>query len=86
MYALYFAVNVRSVSPIIVKPSAMGVLVYDGTIKILLPVQMFVLGPFLILSIPDHHAKLVANSDGGSGVPTTASQGHMHSTTTDDSM
>jgi hypothetical protein len=64
----------------------MGVLVYDDTFEILLPVQMFVLGSFLILSILNHHAKLMANSDGGSDVSTTASHEHMRSTLTDDSM
>ncbi|KAG2364206.1 hypothetical protein BDR07DRAFT_1608350 [Suillus spraguei] len=34
-----------------------------GSIQILLGVQMFVLGPRLILSVREYHAKLVANSD-----------------------
>jgi hypothetical protein len=30
--------------------------------------QMFVLGPRLILSLREYHAKLVARSDGGTGM------------------
>jgi len=37
-------------------------------------VQMFVLGPRLILSIRDHQAKLVTNSDEGTAMTTIAFQ------------
>jgi len=37
-------------------------------------VQMFVLGPRLILSIRDYQAKLVANSDEGTAMTTIAFQ------------
>ncbi|KAG1789540.1 uncharacterized protein HD556DRAFT_1493076 [Suillus plorans] len=37
--------------------------VLDGSLQILLVVQMFVLGPRLILGVREYHAKLVAGSD-----------------------
>jgi len=37
-------------------------------------VQMFVLGPRLVLSIRDYHAKLVTNSDEGTAMTTIAFQ------------
>ncbi|KAG1837783.1 hypothetical protein DFJ58DRAFT_846320 [Suillus subalutaceus] len=40
-----------------------GVQILNGAFQILLAMQMFVLGPRLILSVREYHAKLVANSD-----------------------
>jgi hypothetical protein len=42
-----------------------GAEVYNGVLEILLLVQMFVLGPRLILGVREHDAKLAANSDSG---------------------
>ncbi|KAG2076241.1 hypothetical protein BDR04DRAFT_1228141 [Suillus decipiens] len=52
-----------SMSPEISKSTPVGVQVFFGILDILLPLQMFVLGPRLILSIRQYHAELVANSD-----------------------
>jgi hypothetical protein len=40
----------------------MGVEILNGAAQILLAVQIFLLGPRLILSVREYHAKLVANS------------------------
>jgi hypothetical protein len=37
--------------------------ILEGAFEIFLVVQMFVLGPRLILSVRENHAKIVANSD-----------------------
>ncbi|OAX37957.1 hypothetical protein K503DRAFT_866507 [Rhizopogon vinicolor AM-OR11-026] len=45
-----------------------------GVLKIALAVQMFVLGPRLILSLREFNAELVVNSDAGTGLTTMAFQ------------
>lgn len=42
-----------------------GAQIYYGVILFIYPVQMFVLGPHLILSIREYHAELVDNSEAG---------------------
>lgn len=42
-----------------------GTQMYFGVLQIIQPIQMFVLGPRLIMSVRDYHAKLVARSDEG---------------------
>ncbi|KAG1764292.1 hypothetical protein EV702DRAFT_110010 [Suillus placidus] len=44
-------------------------------------VQLFVLGPRLILSIREYHAKLVANSDTATAMTSIAFQEHVHVST-----
>jgi hypothetical protein len=39
--------------------------VYGGVLEIIQVVQMFVLGPRLILGVREYHAELVAHSDEG---------------------
>jgi hypothetical protein len=43
--------------------------------------QIFILGPRLILSIREYHAKLVANSEAGTGITTIAFQDPTHVST-----
>jgi hypothetical protein len=43
----------------------MGSAIYTGVFSIAQMLQMFVLGPRLILSVREHHAKVVARADGG---------------------
>lgn len=65
-FAFFAAVScfiLGSMSPEISKSTPVGVQVFFGILDILLPLQMFVLGPRLILSIRQYHAELVANSD-----------------------
>ncbi|OAX35392.1 hypothetical protein K503DRAFT_773529 [Rhizopogon vinicolor AM-OR11-026] len=48
--------------------------IFGGFVQIAFFLQMFVLGPHLILSIRQHHAKLVANTDTGFGMTTIPSR------------
>ncbi|KAG2097055.1 uncharacterized protein F5147DRAFT_374261 [Suillus discolor] len=48
--------------------SSVGSVVYNGILSISQMLQTFVLGPRLILSIREYHAKLVARADGGTGI------------------
>jgi len=41
----------------------------DTVLQIVSFVQMFVLGPRLILSIREYHARLVTNSESATGMP-----------------
>ncbi|KAG2360564.1 hypothetical protein BDR07DRAFT_1377837 [Suillus spraguei] len=50
-------------SPEVLTSTSIIAQILEGAIQILLGVQMFVLGPRLILSVREYHAKLVANSD-----------------------
>ncbi|KAG1733642.1 uncharacterized protein EDB91DRAFT_1084367 [Suillus paluster] len=58
-----------------------GTLIYTELLEIASIVQMFVLGPRLILSIREYHAKLVASSDAETGISTIAFQERMHVST-----
>ncbi|KAG2042029.1 hypothetical protein BDR03DRAFT_620144 [Suillus americanus] len=53
---------------------SMGAQIYNGIIMFVLPVQQFVLGPRLILSVREYYAQLVDNSDAGTGITTIAFQ------------
>ena len=47
----------------------MGVQIYSGVAEMAASVQMFVLGPRLILGVREYHAELVAlNPDAGTGM------------------
>jgi hypothetical protein len=48
----------------------MGVSFYYGIGEVAQAVQMFVLGPRLILSLREYHAQLVASSDEGTCITT----------------
>jgi len=56
---------------------------YTGVLVIALVVQTFVLGPRLILGVREYHAKLVANSDDGTGMASIVFQERIHITTGD---
>jgi hypothetical protein len=58
-----------------------GVQIYDGVLQIVSLVQMFLLGPRLMLSIREYHAKLVATSESASGMSTIIFQDQVHGTT-----
>ncbi|KAG0693998.1 hypothetical protein DFH29DRAFT_363452 [Suillus ampliporus] len=59
--------------------SSVGGGVYYGILDIVTVLQMFVLGPRLILSVREYHAKLVTDSDEGTGMTSIAFQegGHV---------
>lgn len=65
-------------SPQLSNSSSMGSQIYGGALEIFQLVQMFVLGPRLILSIRVYHDKLVADSDAGISMTTMDFQEHVH--------
>ncbi|KAG2748213.1 hypothetical protein P692DRAFT_201790347 [Suillus brevipes Sb2] len=74
-HAFYFGafivvacLNLGSLSPYVTYSSTLGSFVYGVVLAIAQMLQMFVLGPRLILSLREYHAKLVARSDGGTGM------------------
>jgi hypothetical protein len=56
----------------------MGTLILNGVSEIPLGVQMFVLGPRLILSVRKYNAKIVAHSDAATVMTSIAFQEHVH--------
>jgi hypothetical protein len=52
-----------------------------GILEIAGVVQMFVLGPRLILGVREYHAKLVADSDEGTAMTSIAFQDRVHIST-----
>jgi hypothetical protein len=59
----------------------LGAAFFSDIIPIAQTVQMFVLGPRLILSIREYHAKLVTNSDEGIAMTTIAFQERLQVST-----
>jgi hypothetical protein len=55
--------------------------IYLGLAQIFMVVQLFVLGPRLILGVREHHAKLVANSDTATDMTSLAFQERVHVST-----
>ncbi|KAG1729362.1 hypothetical protein EDD22DRAFT_409083 [Suillus occidentalis] len=69
-HVLYFAsfagvscLQLISLSPSIWNSNSIGATIVEAAHNVLTAVQIFVLGPRLILSVREHHAKLVAGSD-----------------------
>jgi hypothetical protein len=56
-------------------------MIYEGIIQVIMNVQMFVLGPRLILSVREYHAKIVANSDAGHDMASIVFQEHIQIST-----
>jgi hypothetical protein len=56
-------------------------MIVDGILNVLSVVQMFVLGPRLILSVREYHAKLVAGSDADIELNSIVFQEHVHIST-----
>jgi hypothetical protein len=56
-------------------------MVLGGTVNVLVVVQMFVLGPRLILSVREYHAKLIADSDTETSMNSIVFQEHVHIST-----
>jgi len=54
---------------------------YAGVLQIIQVVQMFVLGPRLILGVREYHARLVAHSDEGIGMASIVFQERIQITT-----
>ncbi|KAG2033298.1 hypothetical protein BDR03DRAFT_696514 [Suillus americanus] len=84
-HVLYFAsfvcvscLQLSRDSPGLVNPDSMGVQILYGALQILSLVQMFVLGPRLILSVREYHAKLVATSDAETSMNSIVFQERVH--------
>jgi hypothetical protein len=56
----------------------MGVEILYGGLQVLLVVQMFVLGPRLILSVREYYAKLMAESDAETSMTSIVFQERVH--------
>ncbi|KAG2109958.1 uncharacterized protein F5147DRAFT_772803 [Suillus discolor] len=87
-HVLYFAsflgvscLQLADLSPEISNSSSIGTLIIEGALQILSYVQMFVLGPRLILSVREYHAKLVACSDAETSMNSIVFQEHVHVST-----
>ncbi|KAG2342698.1 hypothetical protein BDR05DRAFT_1000688 [Suillus weaverae] len=67
LYFLAFAAvscfDLGLLSPNIINSISVGDDIYGGVLQIAQVLQMFVLGPRLILSVREYHAKLLASSD-----------------------
>ncbi|KAG2341288.1 hypothetical protein BDR05DRAFT_965833 [Suillus weaverae] len=87
-HVLYFAsvvcvscFELGYLSPQLSSSVSMGTLTLNGAFQIFLGVQMFVLGPRLILSVREYHAKLVAGSDAETSTNSIVFQEHVHVST-----
>lgn len=88
-HVLYFASSVAAtcleigyVSPAIsMYPTSLGTQIYAGFLKIFTVVQLFVLGPRLILSLREYNAKLVDDSDATTYMSSIAFQEHVYIST-----
>jgi hypothetical protein len=58
-----------------------GADVYFASLQIASVVQMFVLGPRLILGVREYHAKLVANSDADASLSSIVFEERVHIST-----
>ncbi|KAG1767929.1 hypothetical protein EDD22DRAFT_270096 [Suillus occidentalis] len=87
-HVLYFAsfagvscLQLIGISPAFLNLSSTGVEMLNGILQVLIFVQMFVLGPRLILSVREYHAKLVASSDADTSMNSIVFQEHVHIST-----
>lgn len=72
--------NFGSFAPTIADSDSMGVIIYSG-ISVIIAMVMFVLGPRLILDVRELHAKLVDDSDAGTGMISIVFLEHVHVST-----
>ncbi|KAG2103740.1 uncharacterized protein F5147DRAFT_838461 [Suillus discolor] len=87
-HVLYFAsfvgvsfLQLALLFPEIANSSSIGFSTLGGILQILSVVQRFVLGPRLILSVREYHAKLVARSDTETSMNSILFQEHVHVST-----
>ncbi|KAG2060864.1 hypothetical protein BDR06DRAFT_1016832 [Suillus hirtellus] len=71
-----FSIGLAGFSPKLYNSSSVGAEVYDGVLQILLLVQMFVLGPRLILGVRERDTQLAVNTDAGPSFTTIIFQEH----------
>ncbi|KAG2109676.1 uncharacterized protein F5147DRAFT_772963 [Suillus discolor] len=84
-HVLYFAsfagvscLQLVKISPDVTNSNSVAVEILNGAMSILFSVQMFVLGPRLILSVRQYHAKLVAESDAETSMNSIVFQERVH--------
>lgn len=80
-YAAVACLNLGSLSPTIGDSFSLGVDIYNGILQISQAVQMFILGPRLILGVREYHAKVMANPGEGTDMDTIAFQELTHKST-----
>ncbi|KAG1805739.1 hypothetical protein EV424DRAFT_1350989 [Suillus variegatus] len=84
-HVLYFAsvscFQLATFSPALLNSNSIGVQILYDTLEILLVVQMFVLGPRLILSVQEYNAKLVEYSDAETSMNLIVFQERVHVST-----
>ncbi|KAG2048455.1 hypothetical protein BDR06DRAFT_1013021 [Suillus hirtellus] len=82
-FVIVSCLNLVTLAPVISMsdPWSLQIQMYNSFIGIFLLVQLFVLGPRLILSIREYHAKLVADSDAATGMSSIAFQERVHVST-----
>lgn len=80
IYFVFFvavsSIGLGAFSPKLYNSSSAGAEVYTGVLQILLLVQMFVLGPRLILGVREHDAQLAVITDAGPSFTTIIFQEH----------
>ncbi|KAG1810010.1 uncharacterized protein HD556DRAFT_1452872 [Suillus plorans] len=84
-HVLYFAsfagvscLQLVNLSPEVQSSNSAAAEILDGVMEILWSVQMFVVGPRLILSVRQYHAKLVAGSDAETSMNSIVFQERVH--------
>ncbi|KIK37910.1 hypothetical protein CY34DRAFT_809885 [Suillus luteus UH-Slu-Lm8-n1] len=87
-HVLYFAsfvgvscLQLIKLSPSLLNSISTGVIILDGVNNVLAFVQMIVLGPRLILSVREYHAKLLAGSNPDTSMNSIVFQEHVHIST-----
>ncbi|KAG2101554.1 uncharacterized protein F5147DRAFT_776556 [Suillus discolor] len=80
MYVSCFQFSVLS-PEILNSDSSIAIQILSGALPILLVVQMFVLGPRLILSVREYHAKLTVDSDAETSMNSIVFQERVHIST-----
>ncbi|KAG1759220.1 hypothetical protein EDD22DRAFT_956127 [Suillus occidentalis] len=87
-HVLYFAsfagvscFQLINISPALSNSNPAAVLIFGSIRFVLVVVQMFVLGPRLILSVREYHAKLIADSDAEISMNSIVFQEHVHIST-----
>ncbi|KAG2744734.1 hypothetical protein P692DRAFT_201869084 [Suillus brevipes Sb2] len=84
-HALYFGsftavscLQLAYLSPSLLDSNSAGTVIFSNILQILSNVQLFVLGPRLILSVREYHTNLVTDSDAATGMTSIAFQERVH--------
>lgn len=80
-YAAASFITLGILSPVVKDSSSAGVAIYFGVFNTIQLMQMFVLGPRLIISVREYHAELMADFDAGIAMTAIAFQERGHVTT-----